>query len=96
MGRQSCVATGPESSLTLEEVKLNGDYDKGGAYWGSSVPLWCLWGAEGTEVYCRSGDFHTALCEVVKCANEVAWAKGGVFALPPVIKVKTGRKARRK
>lgn len=95
-GRTSCVAEEPESSLILEEVKLDGDYDKGGAYWGCGHTLWCLWGKEGTEVYFRASDFHTALIEGMSLANQLAWDEGRVLALPPTIKIKTGRKARRK
>jgi hypothetical protein len=46
MGRYTCgTATDcPDSSISLFRVNLLGDYDDGGAYWGSGIgtkPLYC-------------------------------------------------------
>ena len=35
---------------------VDGDYDKGGAYWGGGTPLFYAHGAEGTYTYVRAAD----------------------------------------
>ena len=37
----------------LAKVPLKGDYDAGGAYWGSGMPLWCAWSDEAV-MYIRA------------------------------------------
>lgn len=31
---------GGKPRISLQRVRLNGDYDAGGAYWGAGEPLW--------------------------------------------------------
>lgn len=50
MGRQNQTEGKPEQ-LYLQRIRfVDGDYDSGGAYWGSGPPaLWCAFSPENTE-----------------------------------------------
>ncbi len=53
--------------VQLRRVRLYGDYDKGGAYWGNNgVPLWCAWNDEGS-VYVRAADRNAAKAQFPNC-----------------------------
>lgn len=40
--------TQPTGRVHLQRVPMvDGDYDKGGAYWGGGTPLYCAWNDEG-------------------------------------------------
>lgn len=54
MGRRSCKPSDLTGKVHLARFYLDqGGYDKGGAYWGSGLPLFCLWDDEGSELYTR-------------------------------------------
>lgn len=63
MGRRSDTAplTG---RVHLARVRLNGDYDNGGAYWGMGAPLFVAWDDEGAEVYVRAADRNAAKAKI--------------------------------
>lgn len=56
MGRRDEMHPGDDSiePLRLQRVpSVGGDYDRGGAYWGSASNLWCAWGeSEEEQVHC--------------------------------------------
>lgn len=58
MGRSNVVPSDYKGErLNLRRVPMHGDYDPGGAYWGSGTPLYCAWGetdTEQTEVFVRA------------------------------------------
>jgi hypothetical protein len=42
MGRQNQVDGSPDNPLYIQKVEaVDGDYDRGGAYWGTPTDLWC-------------------------------------------------------
>jgi hypothetical protein len=48
MGRANQTTGNPER-LHLQRVHfVDGDYDSGGAYWGSGTPLWCAFSPDNT------------------------------------------------
>lgn len=57
MGRRSSVSI--EGKCHLQQVKFyDGDYDKGGAYWGGgryTAPLFCAWNNEDA-IYIRANN----------------------------------------
>lgn len=59
MGRRSSVSI--EGKCHLQQVKFyDGDYDKGGAYWGSgTAPLFCVWNDEDA-IYIRANNREAA------------------------------------
>lgn len=45
--------------LHIRQVKFyDGDYDKGGAYWGGGSPLFCVWDDEGHVYYTRASSAY--------------------------------------
>lgn len=41
-------------TLRLARLKMDGDYDAGGAYWGSGPPaMWVAWSKGGVRVFAR-------------------------------------------
>jgi len=55
MGRRSSLIAELSGRVHLRQVRfVDGDYDKGGAYWGGGQPLFCAWDDEGAVVYTRS------------------------------------------
>jgi hypothetical protein len=63
MGRRSFAVSG---KVHLVRVRLNGDYDSGGAYWGQGAPLWCAWNDEG-EMYLRAPTREAAKAQLDNC-----------------------------
>jgi len=63
MGRRSLEASNLSGPVHLERVTMyDGDYDKGGAYWGGGFgtdPLFCMWNDEGA-VYLRAKNIDDA------------------------------------
>ena len=60
MGRYS-ESLSPTHPIYLRRVRLDsGGYDKGGAYWGAGLPLFCAWDDNGGEVYRRAADRNQA------------------------------------
>lgn len=56
MGRCS-ESLSPTHRIYLRRVRLDsGGYDRGGAYWGAGLPLYCAWDDNGGEVYRRAND----------------------------------------
>lgn len=52
MGRYSDLDPNTDQSLMLKGVRLIGDYDEGGAYWGGghgTPPLWIVWDPQTSE-----------------------------------------------
>jgi len=51
MGRPDCYGDGVSPcKLHLERVHfVDGDYDRGGAYWGSGTPLYVAYGEDANE-----------------------------------------------
>ena len=67
MGRKSSpgslLAHGVKREF-LRRVRLNsGGYDRGGAYWGVGMPLWCRWG------YSADGDL---VCQYFRAPSREA------------------------
>jgi hypothetical protein len=63
MGRHGPV---PSGKVRLERVRfVDGDYDKGGAYWGGGTPLYCAWNDEGA-VYVRAPSREVAKALLLK------------------------------
>ena len=49
MGRHSDPLESLKGKVRLRRVRfVDGDYDKGGAYWGGGMALWCAWNDEAT------------------------------------------------
>lgn len=47
MGRRNQPEGEPDSPLYLQKLRfVDGDYDTGGAYWGSGDPIWCAFSEE--------------------------------------------------
>lgn len=67
MGRRSFAVSG---KVHLQHVKMyDGDYDKGGAYWGGGrgvKPLWCAWNDEGAQ-YLRAANRDEAKAQLDCC-----------------------------
>jgi len=65
MGRPSDLDTDTSATLTLRQVRLLGDYDEGGAYWGGGKDSLNLWVAtepeSGEECYVRAHDREAAM-----------------------------------
>jgi hypothetical protein len=65
MGRRSDLDTSTTATLTLRKVRLLGDYDEGGAYWGGGKDSLGLWVAtepeSGEECYVRAHDREHAM-----------------------------------
>lgn len=74
MGRNYIHRTGLTGiEFLLERVPLvDGDYDCGGAYWGSGVPIWCvdyttpLRGVQIVRYYVRAEDREKAMRVVLR------------------------------
>ena len=64
MGRPSDQVTGEVFLARVPSV--DGDYDPGGAYWGSGVPVWCAWNEEG-EAYLRAASKESAKAKLEGC-----------------------------
>ena len=69
----------------LQKVAFfDGDYDEGGAYWGSyGTPLYCAWDEEGHAVYIRAKDSFAAKKQLPahwKYAAKAAKAKNDLYA----------------
>jgi hypothetical protein len=61
-------------TVQLRKVPVvDGDYDPGGAYWGSPTDLYCAWNDELT-FYCRAGSREDAMAKL----------PGAVFEVPKV------------
>jgi len=64
MGRRSNQVTELSGRVHLRYVPfVDGDYDRGGAYWGGGMytrPLFCAWDNEGCIVYLRSASRESA------------------------------------
>ena len=62
MGRRSDPLSRFEGAkVHLQRVRLSGDYDSGGAYWGQGAPLWRAWeDADGYEAFFRAPNRNTA------------------------------------
>jgi len=65
MGRRSDLDQDTTATLTLRKVRLLGDYDEGGAYWGGGKDSLGLWVAtepeSGEECYVRAHDREAAM-----------------------------------
>jgi hypothetical protein len=63
---------------------FDGDYDKGGAYWGGGgTPLYCAWDDEGHAIYIRAKDPFAAKKKLPaswKYAGKSAKAKNDLYA----------------
>jgi hypothetical protein len=66
MGRKSDLDPNTEAKLHLQRVPLNGDYDPGGAYWGSGQPLYCAWDDDGNVRYLRADSREDAKAQFPK------------------------------
>jgi hypothetical protein len=74
MGRREYHASdrgAVDSRLNLSRVRLSGDYDSGGAYWGSG----------GLPLYCVSGDFGDDAITFYLRATDRDHAKEQIHAL---------------
>jgi hypothetical protein len=62
MGRRSDPVEEFTGPVRLQRVPMvDGDYDKGGAYWGGgTTPLYCAWDDEGHALYIRAKSLETA------------------------------------
>ena len=61
MGRTSTPLRELVGKVQLRQVKMyDGDYDKGGAYWGGGTPLFCAWDEEGNAHYFRASSLAEA------------------------------------
>lgn len=69
MGRRSDY-NNLAGKVHLVRVKLDsGGYDKGGAYWGSGVSLWCAWNDDAT-VYLRAHSRQAAKQSLIESAAD--------------------------
>jgi len=71
MGRHSDPMSDLTGKVHLRCVPfVDGDYDKGGAYWGGGTPLFCAWGwnADGDQVVCyfRATSRQDAQIQIVR------------------------------
>ena len=83
MGRREDDVAAFEDPVYLQKVPMvDGDYDEGGAYWGSgSTPLYCAWDRKGHQVFIRAKDSFEAkkklpthwqyACKVAKTKNDL-------------------------
>lgn len=55
MGRASDRNLTDKDKIHLQRIPLDsGGYDRGGAYWGSGLPIWCAEDSEWNRVYFRA------------------------------------------
>ena len=68
MGRRSTPLAELVGKVKLQRVKMyDGDYDKGGAYWGGGgTPLFCAWDENGDAHYFRAENQRAAEQALVK------------------------------
>jgi hypothetical protein len=65
MGRLN-VENNPQATVTLFRMRMvDGDYDAGGAYWGSGTPLYAAIG-EGFEYFIRSNSLSEAKMQILE------------------------------
>lgn len=64
MGRASEQLAG---KVKLQRLRfVDGDYDSGGAYWGSGAPIWVAEDRNGARAYVRASNREKAKAELLK------------------------------
>lgn len=81
MGRNNTMPDDPSAPITLEIERLaaiDGDYDTGGAYWGTASEIWCAHG-DGVQVFVRADDLAEAKAKVKQELPAASFQFNGAF-----------------
>ena len=74
MGRRSTPLAELVGKVKLQRVKMyDGDYDKGGAYWGAPANVWCAANREGLLLFCRSSSRQAAKKTFMSRFPQLRW-----------------------
>jgi hypothetical protein len=77
MGRGSAAPDHEHHRFSVRRVRLNGDYDEGGTYWGGGGgPLYYYAADDGTDGYLRASDRDHAIEQIREKHPNASFKRG--------------------